>query len=131
MNKFGAIHTIDSEQEELDNNRKVIAFTINGKADYYDTEDYPIVEDENDIRCHAKIVQVGDSYRYFVKVGKTGRLYNPIGLFDENQQNKQMRHAARPQWQMRQTKKKVFEYYLEFLKTKNPSWLHNAEREVV
>ena len=124
-------HTINNDQKEIDKSRKVLSFTVKGKEDYYDDDGYPIVKDENDIRCHAKIVQTGTGLRYFVKTGKTGRLYNPIGLFDENQQNKQMRHAARPQWKMQQTKKKVFEYYLEFLKTKNPSWLHNAEREVV
>lgn len=120
---------IDPNREPIVEDRKVKCYTVKGKEDYLDPDNYPITNIESDIRTHAKLVTIGNTRRYYVKRSKTGRLFNPLGLFDENQQLKQMRHASKPQWEMKMTNQKVFSNYIEFLKTRNEAYLRNAERE--
>jgi hypothetical protein len=125
------IFILDPNKDMEDDNRICKNYTLKGKEDFLDTDQFPCVQNEEDIRTHAKLVQIDKSTRYYVKMGKTGRLFDPMGLFDEGQQLKQMRHAARPHWSFRQTSEKVFDLYTSYLKTKNPAHLHNAEREIL
>ncbi len=88
-----------------------------------------VEEDSPD--AYAKQVRVNNKIRYYVKQDTYGRLYDPNGMYSENRQQKQLRHAGRPNWVFRDVEKKVYDYYLKFLETKNGAWLSNAERELV
>jgi len=87
--------------------------------------------DESDSSAYAKSVNNNGKTIYYVKQNKYGRLYNPSGMYSEGNESKQLRHAGRPNWVFRDVEKKVFDYYLKFLETKNEAWLNNAERELV
>jgi hypothetical protein len=113
------------------NVRDVLSYTIAGKEEYLDTFSYPRIQHENSQLVHAKCVHVGNSVRYFVKITSTGRIFNPIGMYDESQRLRESRHAGKPNWTWRQTTEEVFMLYLEFLKTKNPAHLLNAERKIL
>ena len=80
---------------------------------------------------YAAEVSKGAKTTYYVKRGKYGKLYDPIGMYSEGTQKKQMRHAGKPEWSLQTTSKLVFDQYTNYLKTKNSAWLNNAEREVV
>tara|TARA_R110002020_G_scaffold162955_3_gene348897 strand:+ start:3561 stop:3950 length:390 start_codon:yes stop_codon:yes gene_type:complete len=87
--------------------------------------------DEDASSAYAKTVRVNGRAIYYVKQNKYGKLYNPNGMYSEGSESKQLRHAGRPNWVFRDVDKKVFDYYLKFLETKNEAWLNNAERELV
>jgi hypothetical protein len=122
-------HKIDSGKEE-DNTRATTIYTIYGRHDFEDDSGFPRLEEDKEESndAYAKAVTVGARQKYYVKRGRYGRLYNPIGLYSEGQSGKQMRHAGRPEWTFQETGKEVFDKYLNFLKTKNAAWLNNAER---
>jgi hypothetical protein len=114
-------------------------FTFKGTEDYLNAEEYPMVDinalDEGtDIfalpDAYAIRVDTGTRIRYYVKRGKYGKLFNPIGLYSEGTQRKQHRHAGKPAWEFKEATQKVFTYYIKFLRSRNAAWLNNAEREV-
>jgi hypothetical protein len=125
------IFTINDNAPIESNVRSVLSYTITGKEDFRDNFDYPRTEFENNKNTHAKCVHVGNSIRYYIKINHAGRLFNPIGMFDESQRLRESRHAGRPNWTWRQTNEDVFMLYIEFLKSKNSSYLLNAERKIV
>ena len=87
--------------------------------------------EEDDPSAYAKTVWANDKTIYYVKQNKYGGLYNPNGMYSEGNASKELRHAGRPNWVFISVGRKVFNYYLKFLETKNEAWLINAEREMV
>lgn len=117
-----------------------IVYTIFGKHDDVDQDGKPILSDlqyEDDSQliaerrdeAYAKVVVSEDRNRYYVKQGPHGKLFNPVGLYQEGKISR--KRAGESQWKYREVNKKVFDLYTQFLKTKNTAWLTNAEREVV
>jgi hypothetical protein len=105
-------------QESLaGDSREALAFTIMG---------YEVPE--KDPKAYCKIVRVNDTISYWVLRGPNGKLFNPYGLYEETEIIKR-RTAAQKPFVMRETTEKMFRHYLQFLKSKNPAWLINAERE--
>jgi hypothetical protein len=139
MNHF---HTIQQDKEETLDERSVELFTFKGQEDYLDGDKYPMMDlpdlDEKGKEvdlftlpdAYAIRVNTGSRVRYYVKKGKYGKLFNPIGLYSEGMQRKQLRHAGKPAWEFKETTEKVFTYYIKFLRSRNAAWLNNAEREV-
>ena len=106
-------------------------YTIFGQHDFLENNLPCLIEKEkilDDVKMFAYSIQHGNVITYFCKVDKHGRLYNPIGMNSQNEvrRNKQ---RSRDNWQFRKQEKKVFDYYLQFLKTKNPAHLNVAQRE--
>ena len=134
MSKF-QIKDVDEKSLET----YIKAYMFSGKQDFKDENGYPMKELDEDVQllevlnnqdiCAVEYCD-GNSTKYFVKRGKHGHLFNPIGLYAEGTEYKQSRHQGKPLWKLSRAEKKVFEYYINFLKTKNPAWLNNAEREV-
>ena len=106
-------------------------FTIKGNQAFLDENDYPRLNEdqENSYDAFAKKIVRGQRTKYYVKRGRHGRLFNPIGLYSEGTAKKQLRHAGKPEWEYKETTSQVFNKYIKFLKTRNVAWLNNAERE--
>jgi hypothetical protein len=68
--------------------------------------------------------------RYYIKVGTYGKIYNPIGLYSEGQNTKFLSKIGRKQFEFKEVNQRVFDFYINFLSTKNMAWLNNAEREL-
>jgi len=79
--------------------------------------------------AYAKSVKSHNTYRYFIKCGRDG-FYNPTGMYDENRHAKKQR-AGVDLYKFMEVGYKTFMFYLNFLKTRNPAWLKNANREVI
>ena len=137
------MHTIrDGENQEDPSGPKrlVTAYTMTGREDYVDGTGYPVVEIANDMLPLAEIEERTDAYaarvivgtitKHYIKKGKHGRLFNPIGLYSEGQAKKRMNHAGKMEWTLQSVTPKTFKFYLDFLRTKNEAYLNNAEREV-
>jgi len=121
------------EDETMPNSQ---VYTFSGEHDLIDNNGYPILDlsyDEDIFEnpdAYAIKITKGEKTNYYVKRGKYGKLFNPIGMYSEGRKTQQMRHAGRPEWRFETTNEKIFTYYINFLKTKNLAWLNNAEREV-
>ena len=137
------MHTIregESQEDPAGPTRLVTAYTVTGKEDYVDGGGYPVVEIANDMLPLAEIEERTDAYaarvivgtttKHYIKKGKHGRLFNPIGLYSEGQAKKRMNHAAKMEWTLQSVTPKTFKFYLDFLRTKNEAYLNNAEREI-
>ena len=120
------------DQNKPDSNQNTTeVFTIKGNQTFLDDNDYHRLNDdqENSYNAFAKKVTRGQRTKYYVKRGRHGRLFNPIGLYSEGTAKKQLRHAGKPEWEYKETTAQVFNKYIKFLKTRNVAWLNNAERE--
>lgn len=137
-NTDGAIFNISKESKknkDVTIKANTVVYTMSGKQDFLDEDGYPRLNDlsgkkaEDRHEAHAKVLPDGDKTKFFAKIGRHGKLYNPIGMYSEGTSAKHVKHAGRPEWVFREVTKKVFDYYIQFLKTKNAAWLNNAERE--
>ena len=134
------IHKIDPDresgrdQEATDSAgdiEKVMGYT-NGSDNSVDFDATRTIDHESS-DCYAKRITItgegGTRYKYYVKFGINGFMYNPWGLYSEGMHNKQAKHSGKMAWTFREVNNKSFSYYLDFLRTRNTAWLNNAERE--
>lgn len=98
-------------------------FTIHGYEDFFDDTGYPRVESEDSINILAKkVFRIDGTVKHMIKIYPDGKMYNPTSIYDDN---KSYKNSTK----FREVNYKSFNMYLSFLKTKNTSWLYNAERE--
>jgi hypothetical protein len=127
---------INKDKKQESDHRELEVYTFGNHADYEDDKGFPrldITNDDNNVfhlpTAHAIKSVTGNVTRYYVKRGKDGILFNPIGMYSEGTEYKKMRQG-KAMWELKKTSKRVFEFYIQFLKTKNIAWLNNAEREL-
>lgn len=101
-------------------------FTLFGMQDYIDNEGNTCQKQETG-NTFAKIVD----NKYLIKIGINNTVYNPIGMFSENQPNKILSKIGKKEFSFKRVNKKVFDLYVSFLRTKNLAWLNNANRELL
>jgi hypothetical protein len=129
------VFIIDPSREPPEERRGTV-YTVAGKEDYLEEEsglpclDVDPEEAKNNPYAHAMKLAGSAGPRFFVKQGVYGKLFNPLGLFSEGRESQKIRHAGRPEWQLKEVTEKVFNFYVNFLRTKNLSYIHNAEREL-
>jgi len=123
----------DKDPEELE--RKETVYTMIGNQDYVENE-YPCLEltsteAEESPDAHAMSIEIGNRAKYYAKRGRHGKLFNPIGMYSEGMASKRLGHAGKLEWRFIEIKKRAFEFYRDFLKTRNLAYLNNAERELL
>jgi len=107
-------------------------YTILGQHDFIDDNHYPRTTEELSSKTVAKkIVKYDGKIRYCIKIGINNKLINPISIYGEEKQSSFLDSICRASNKFIDVSPKTFELYLNFLKTKNTSWLYNAERELV
>ncbi len=140
---------VDTIVDQNDNQEpSILVFTILGKenefVDQYghpQKNGFPLLWDiehadgsyvlaETLEKAYAKSITTNRLTKYFIKCGGDGRMYNPLGLYDENRHTKQVR-AGISQWKFREVSRNIFKHYLNFLRTKNVGWLSTAQRELL
>jgi len=115
-----------------------VGYTDGSTQSHQSMVNVTIDPDSND--CYAKRVdflirengKLKESKRsnHYLKFGVNGFLYDPWGIYSEGTQHKEAKHAGKMAWNFRKVSRRAFTYYLQYLKSKNKSYLHNAEREV-
>ena len=126
---------VDSSGEIL----SVTGYTYNrsiqkdGNGHYTLKGDAETIEPE-DSNCFAKKVQIKRpdgklSYRYYIKSGIDGSLFDPWGMFSEGTQKSYAKGQGKGSWSFKTVNQKCFEFYSNFLKSRNGAWFKNAERE--
>lgn len=111
------------------NTKNLALFTLIGQHKFLDKDKNPRVDTEND-KVYAKKITLDNNDKYYIKVGTYGKVYNPIGLFSEGTSNKFLSKIGKKAWEFKEVNSKVFDMYVNFLRTKNIAWLNNAEREL-
>jgi hypothetical protein len=108
--------------------KKYKFYCIFGEQEFIDDDNNPRVGKESP-KALAKLVTNDTGEKYYVKTGTYGRLYNPIGLYSEGQEQKFLSKVGKNAWEFTEVNSAVFTFYVNFLRTKNIAWLNNAERE--
>lgn len=116
--------------KDVNNNIEYDYYTLFGDHDYIDDNHNPRSNQDSDKVIAQKAVYPDNKVKYFLKIGPHGKLYNPIGLYSEGTANKFVAKFGKKTWEYKQVSLRVFELYVNFLKTKNIAWLNNAEREM-
>lgn len=103
-------------------------YTLVGNHDFIDEDDLPRT---NESKALAKTIIANDRKKYMIKVGAYGRIFNPLGLHTEGKENKFLSKIGKNEWNFKEVNLKIFEMYLNFLKSRNIAWLNNAQRELI
>lgn len=117
---------------DLEEEKEVDLYTFFGKHDFLDELGYPKLRIDKKIidkvfsNNRALAIRInGKKARYFAKIDSRGKLCDPDGLYSQR---------ARPgqkSLEFKSISEKAFNFYINFLKTKNKAWLNNAERELI
>lgn len=107
---------------------ETILYTLFGVNTEVDENGNPITYDEH--KAYAKQVCQGTSYSYYVKVGNSGHLHDPLGLYATREQSKVGLTRGKPELRFVKSNKQAFDYYVKYLATKNKAWLAHASRSL-
>jgi hypothetical protein len=119
-----------SNKDKDHNNEGIELYTLYDNQDYIDQNNNPRSKTDNDRVLAKKITRDDGSIKYMIKRDGSGRLYNPISIYAQNQsRSSTFLDKTCKDFKFRTVNMKIFEYYINFLRTKNLSWLFNAERE--
>ena len=129
-------HVINKKKVSKKPKRTEVVYTVKGKEEYLEQDKYPCIKLDAETAqespdAFAIKVTIGQRTKYYGKRGKHGRLYNPIGMFSEGMASRRLGHAGRLEWRFTEIGERAFQFYRDFLRTKNIEYLHNAERELV
>lgn len=115
--------TRDSEENEY--------YSLVASGDFVDANKNTRVLEKNIHKALAKkIVREDGSIRYLVKINNAGKLYNPVSIYGQEKTNTFLDKVCKTESKFRDVNAKAFDLYVNFLNTKNLSYLHNAEREL-
>jgi hypothetical protein len=114
--------------DKQDDSIQYTYYTILGSNSSIDSNNNPIAKDKKSALAYTKVINNED--QHYIKVGLYGKIFNPIGMYSEGRQNKFLSKIGKQEYNFTRVNSKVFDMYLNFLRTKNVAWLNNAEREL-
>lgn len=104
-------------------------YTIVGDEDFLDEKNNPrLIEDGK--KTLAKKIYTENKTKYLIKINTDGRFHNPISVTSKQINASNFLDKTCKQPKFRNVTHETFGMYLNFLKSKNLSWLHNANRKV-
>lgn len=122
---------INKPDETTTQSKNVEYFCMLGYHDFIDSNNRPQIKTDNKNVVAKCITKNSSSKKYYVKVGAYGRLFNPMGMFSEGNNEKFIAKTGKKQFEFKEVNQKIFDLYINFLSTKNLAWLNNAEREMI
>lgn len=106
-------------------------YTAPDQEDFVDVSGLPRTNNPNNKHIVAKkIIKVDSQPKYSIKIGINNKLLNPLSIYGKDKDSSFLDTVCRANDRFIDVNLKAFELYLNFLKTKNSSWLYNAEREL-
>lgn len=118
------------KQDSIEDNYHYRYYTIFGQHDLLDDDGNPLSKDEKRGYAYVRTNTGNNTQNYFIKIGLYGKIFNPMGLYSEGKENKFLSKIGKNEYNFTKVNKKVFDMYLNFLRTKNLAWINNAEREL-
>jgi hypothetical protein len=118
-------------------------YCLLGSEDYIDDDGYPRLNNENMLNAVAKIIfskkpkhftDNDKSYgRYYIKLDPNSKIFNPkkiLSSIEEKNSLSFINNICKSEWDFKEVTPQVFQKYITFLKTKNLSWLKDAQRDL-
>lgn len=104
-------------------------YTVSGLQEFFDDNQMPRVNTDGDNVYAKKTIRDDGTIRYCVRLALNSKLCDPTAQTGENNSRSFLDNTVRGDNRFKNVSPKVFELYISFLKTKNNSWLLNAQRE--
>ena len=107
-----------------------VYYTFFDSREGVDSEGFPIAKELND-DVLAKLVPYGSRLKFYIKTDTWGNPYNPIGLYTNEKDNDipMYRNREKKREKFIEVTEITFNFYIQFLKTKNSLWLTKANQE--
>ena len=116
-----------SKQEEKDTTTEY--YTIVGSEEFVDDQGYPKIANESKNTFAKKTTRKNGSMKYSIRLNNSGKLSNPTSVYGQEKDQTFLDKVCRSNDRFKEVNQKVFDLYMNFLKTKNIAYLNNAERE--
>lgn len=97
--------------------------------DYIDNSNNPRLNNDTGRTLAKKLQREDGTFKMFVKTNARKKLYNPMSLYGKTEIGSTFLDKTCKDFKFKSVNKKIFDLYINFLRTKNMSWLYNAERE--
>jgi hypothetical protein len=116
-------------------------YCLFGLEDFIDAEGCPRIRDADSPQISAKKIQnkkpkhfnsTSQYFRYYIKCDPNNKLFNPIKIYSSvsnKPKSKFVDKVCKSEWSFKEVDKFIFDKYIQFLLTKNISWLKEAERD--
>lgn len=104
-------------------------YTMVDHQDFFDEDQLPRLNNDSDKVYAKKIIREDGSVRYSIRLSLSNKLYDPTSTFGLDKTKSFLDNTVRNENRFKNVSHKVFDNYITFLKTKNSSWLLNAQRE--
>lgn len=104
-------------------------YTLIEQEDFLDNNNNPRIQSENDKRIMAKKIKNQNKTKYLIKLDNSGKFYNPISPISSIKPTKILQTISLTEDRFKEVNENSFNMYLNFLRSKNISWINNAERE--
>lgn len=127
MSIFEPSHIYNADTSKQNETEQL--YTILGKEEYIDSDQNPRKHTDNNEVYAKKNTRIDGSVKYLIKTGIDKKLYNPLSPIDKESNRAFLDRVSRSNDRFRSVSQKTFNWYIQFLRTKNTAWLHNAERE--
>jgi hypothetical protein len=121
---FEPRNTLDNEKEKKDE-----YYTFIDDSDFIDSNNNPRSKKDSSKVLAKKILRPDNTYKLMIKITRDNKPYNPMSIYG-NRKESTIFDNANTNNKFIQVNNKAFECYLKFIKSKNLSWLNNAEREI-
>ena len=125
---------IFKQKNKEEENIEVVCFTVLGNEEFKDKEGNPVIPEnsEQEKIFAKKITRDGNNTRYSIRIDLNNKFVNPMSIYDDKQQKNTgfLDSVCRANNKFVDVNLKLFNMYLNFLRTKNLSWFYNAEREM-
>lgn len=117
-------------------------FCLSGYEEFLDKDGFPCLSDENAENVVAKIIHSKKprhfdntrAYpRYYIKLDPNSKIFNPKPTLSTVQDKNSLdfiNATCKQQWNFQEVTPQIFQKYIMFLKTKNLSWLKDAQRDL-
>lgn len=121
------LFTIDKDKNTQN---QELCYTVVGKEDFLDTEGLPRVETKSVYTMAKIIITSSNTRRFFIKVYGNNKLFNPVSPINDETKPSIIDNTCKlTNNKFMPVNETVFNYYMQFLTTKNVLWLQKAERE--
>jgi hypothetical protein len=104
-------------------------YTLSGNEDFFDDDQMPRLNTDSNRVYAKKTIRDNGTARYSIRLSLSNKLYDPTSQYGLDKTKSFLDSTVRSENRFKNVGPKVFDMYLVFLKTKNASWLHNAQRE--
>lgn len=97
--------------------------------DYLDASNNPRLNEDSNRTLAKKLIRDDGTYKYLVKTNASKKFYNPLSMYGKSEIGSTFLDKTCKDFKFKAVSQKIFDSYVNFLRTKNVSWLYNAERE--